>query len=173
MIIFTIEVVLLIIILIQDLQKRSVSWILLVALFIVLTMHRSNEEGIRQLVWPFLINSLIISFQLVLVKLWCLIKDCSSKKLLNKVIGLGDILFLYCITVFLTPLNYLLYSITGLILSLIIWSLLIGLKIAKERTVPLAGLLSIWLAILTTVEYSCTSINLYSDIFLLNELYGI
>jgi len=59
-------------------------------------------------------------------------------------IGLGDVLFFIAITPLFSLKNYMLFFITGMLLSLI----LSGLFTKKNRMIPLAGILALYLAFL-------------------------
>lgn len=124
------------VIFIQDMKYRAVSWIIFpvtAGLCYFAQEGSTNFAGIA-------FNIAFISIQLFLLWLYFSLKNRKAVNLLSAHIGLGDLLFLYSITFFFSPVTFLLFYISSLILVIlfvivqrIVWS-----DVNKE--IPLAGL---------------------------------
>jgi hypothetical protein len=83
----------------------------------------------------------------------------NSGKLINNVIGLGDIIFFLFLCMAFSPMNYIAFMIISLILTLLVH---ITVRNRFQR-IPLIGYLSIWYTILAV-----TGFNTRSDMYLQN-----
>lgn len=131
----------------SDFQFRSISLLQLVALTggcVALGFNRNQQQG----AWANTqINVLFLALQFGLVWLWFAIKHRSVRNVLNEYIGIGDWFFLAAITPAMTPLRFIWYYTTGIILTLV---LTLSIKIIypdRLKTIPLAGCLALWLIV--------------------------
>lgn len=123
----------------QDFKDRAVYWWLYAILFLVLgssvlLLKTFNLEVI-------LINLSFLIVQYLGVIFYFSIKKRKLTLLLLEEIGLGDILYIFTIALFLPNLDFLLVYGVGLF-SALIWFLTMIL-IKKQATIPLAGIFSL------------------------------
>lgn len=152
--------VILVVLFIQDIKYRLVHIGILVLLFIISIVYwyvNSLE------IIPLLYNFTFITINLISLKLYTLMTKKEKTEDLIYGLGLGDILFFIAITPLFSTLNYILFFITGLLLSMLI-HLLVSLQ-NKNRLIPLAGYLSIYL-IGFIGWFKLTNKSLYLDLIL-------
>lgn len=131
----------LLIITFQDFKDRSIHVFGVVAVFLMGLLLLWFEDGELS---GFIAPALFIL--VVFFGLWIYL-SIKQRQLINPLknhIGLGDVLFFFAITPLFSLKNYMLFFITGMLLSLI----LSGLFTKKNSMIPLAGILALYLAFL-------------------------
>lgn len=145
----------------QDYRSRSVGWVFFPLLagagfaLSYISLHSLRDTMINSL--P---NIGFIVLQLVLLRLYFYIKDTQTVFIDNK-IGLGDILFLFAVSFFLSPLNFILFYLLSLLFTVLLWLFRTILRRrSKQWSIPLAGIQSLFFAlticISTLFHYSLT-----------------
>jgi hypothetical protein len=160
---FTIPVyVCLAIIVYQDCAARSVQWIYFPALALAGIISAYSEPGMP---WHWLfqpmINLLFLSLQFGLLKIYYMIRHGRQHILINKKIGLGDLLFLAAAGFLFSPVNFAIFYLCSLLFSQVIWLLTGLIKLTSDPSVPLAGLQAIFLLI-TLSAGLCFNFSLHS-----------
>ncbi len=113
----------------------------------------------------FLINSLLLLLQLLVLKLVFKIKNEAKKvSLLNGAMGVGDVFFFFFLAEAFSPLNF----VAFLVLSLIVSLLFHYLFRRNQNKMPLIGYLS--LIYMLTIPFIGNS---YDDTFLLTHISAI
>ncbi|WP_156772410.1 hypothetical protein [Urechidicola croceus] len=79
---------------------------------------------------------------------------------MNETFGMGDALFFLCIAVGFPTVTFLILFSFSLFFAITIFSVL--KKSQQYNTVPLAGLQSVFLAIIFLIDWSFDVINIYS-----------
>mgnify|MGYP000412748801 CR=1 FL=1 len=141
----------------QDIKERKVSiWILITGILIGGCIHYLWQQPI-----VFLLNiGINISFIVVILGvLWGYAKFKLKKKIFD-VFGEGDLLFFVLLAVSLPILSFLMVFVFSLIFSLVIFLLL--KKRFTEKTVPLAGLQSLFLGLVLIANRLFSSIDIYA-----------
>ncbi len=147
--------ILLVLIILQDLKYRAIHFTLPIGVFIVSIINSLDSI--------FLIDDIIQSSVFLITTILGLVAYVSIKKQkiinpINKSIGLGDILFFIAIIPMLSSRSYILFFISGMLFSIITHLII---KFFRElETIPLAGLLSLYLLILGVINIF-TSNNLF------------
>ena len=119
----------------QDFKYRGVSWYLfpLLAVFLyALNPMFLPEQGV--------INVSFVLVIFALLTLWFSLRKGRLVNLLEQHIGMGDFLFLFCLSFYFSPGNFFLFytlSLLVIVLSLLLYR---WFSRALEMTVPLAGL---------------------------------
>jgi len=136
----------------QDLKNRLISWFLLPLLLVALMLTANINR------WEdFLINtSLNFSFlivQYILLKIYFYVKERRTIIIIDKLIGKGDVYFIITLIFGFSIINYILVVIGGLIFSLVVFLIYSSIHKHNQNTVPLAGLLSIFLLMIKTTGY--------------------
>ena len=120
----------------QDLTSRSVYWYLFPLLACLGCYYHFNRSGSTTVTLLFIgLNLIIISSVLLCVWIYSRIK---LKRKLEDTFGLGDILFFIAMALCLPTPSFIITFCFSLILSLTL-----HLVFTKEKTVPLAGFMSI------------------------------
>jgi hypothetical protein len=117
------------------------------------------------------INLAFILIQLSLLFVYFSAKARSWVNITTGYLGWGDILFLLLIAFYLSPANYLLFYIVSLIIVLICAIAVLIFQRTKEITIPLAGLQSLFFALVLIMDWEFPSINITNDDWLLTYLY--
>ena len=163
--------VVLLLIFVQDMQKRSVYWwffpVLLVSFFAWGLFH---HQSIAELCLVALINICFLTLQFLLTSLYFSIKYKRVTNLVNGFIGWGDILFLVCISFYLSVLNLVLFYIISLLAIVAFQLLLLTMQVKKDKRVPLAGLQAFLLACFLVMDWWFVPLNLTNDNWLLSLL---
>lgn len=158
-----VSVLLLLILTYQDFKDRAISWIILPVLFICFILTSLETLPLSALGLFFGINSGFIFLQVCSVALYFLIKRRTIKNIIDKEIGLGDILFFIVLTVAFSPVNFIAFYVVTLILTLAAYLLIKFFNASTKREIPLAGIMSLAMAFLIITSFFSDSFNLYSD----------
>lgn len=107
---------------------------------------------------------LIIGFILVNILCVTVYFSIKHKQIINPIdskIGLGDIVFFIIIAPLFHLKSYILFFITGLLFSLLVYAVVIRFR-EKQKTIPLAGYLSLYLGmiLLSNTFFKTTIFNL-------------
>ncbi|KOY84387.1 hypothetical protein AD998_21215 [bacterium 336/3] len=140
-----IYLIILLIIFIEDLQKRTISIIFIVILALI-----SFTESIILNGWYFWEDLLLNCFLIVLISVFITIYFYIKNKLqgIKNAIGLGDILFVTILTLKFSFFNFILFIPFSLIFSLILHLLCSFAKKYNKKLIPLAGFQAFLLFIL-------------------------
>ncbi|MEP0266057.1 hypothetical protein [Dokdonia sp.] len=151
--------IILIVIIYQDLKYRVLDLKYAVILLLLCIWYNSIHP-----ILDYKNTFLITGF--ILVNVMCLTLYFSAKKrqFINPIdskIGLGDIVFFVVIAPLFYLKAYILFFITGLLFSLLLYGVVIRFR-EKQKTIPLAGYLSIYLGLilLSNTIFNTTIFNL-------------
>lgn len=136
----------------QDFKNRSIY-----ALTPLVVLGISFYLGIQQLPINFYVRLLLINlFYLVvfisLLLTYFLIKGIPLMNVFNDFIGSGDLLFLFCTLAFCPTFELILYFLFSFTIALLIYFLHIKMK--ADSSIPLAGIMSIFMAIILIGKWS-------------------
>lgn len=144
----------------QDFTKYTVTLFLLILLIIVQLSIGLRTDGWEETATLFVTNATITIVQLLMLKIYFRARKVNnSGKLINNVIGLGDIIFFLFLCMAFSPMNYIAFMIISLILTLLVHIIVRN----RFQRIPLIGYLSIWYTILAV-----TGFNTRSDMYLQN-----
>lgn len=138
----------------QDFVFRSISWFLFPLLFILSVLYNVMQTDVYIFAFNFSINFLFVSILLLLLSLYFSLKSKRMVNIINKQIGLGDVLFFISAATFFSPVWYLFFFLFGLMLSLVFAVFFILLK-QKQSLIPLAGIMAL-------LQICCTSWVIFS-----------
>lgn len=152
----------------QDFKYRGIHWIWVVLVFCSLTIKMLLESNWHIVFQNFVMNSLFLGMQLVVLFVYFSMKNKAITNIINRYIGLGDILFFLAICSAFSLLNFIVFLFLGLLGISAVFAGLFVLK-RNEIQIPLAGLFSIGLiGVLILNELGI--FNLYDDSYVLNKL---
>lgn len=120
---------------IQDLKYRAISWYLFPALAIILLVINPSFT-----IYSCLLNMGFVAIVLVLLTGWFSLKQGRLVNLTRRHLGIGDVLFLLCLAFFFSPVNFFLFYLLSLLLIGMGTGLYLALGKPVNFTVPLAGL---------------------------------
>jgi hypothetical protein len=109
-----------------------------------------------------------IGMQLVILTLYFSVKNKKWINITSGLLGLGDILFLLSIAVYLSVLNFLFFYITSLIAVLFTWLIWQRVSAKKNKYIPLAGLQSLMAILFLLGDWWLRFFDLTNDAWLLN-----
>ncbi len=153
-------VVLLTIAFYQDWKFRAISWIVFPALALVTTLLFIEID----LPWEIIrINLLFLSIVIGCLFLYVSLKRKRLTNIFKQDFGLGDVLFLIAITPLFAERNFILFFISGMLISGIIHGM-VSLK-NENKQIPLAGYLALYLIALKGVEVFSSNDLFYNPVF--------
>lgn len=141
----------------QDIKERKVSVWVLISGFVVGGINHFSLQDSSVFFITIAINLLFIC--VIFGVLWGYAKF-KMKQALFDVFGLGDLLFFVLLAISLPTISFLLLFVFSLIFSLSIFLLL--KKRFTEKTVPLAGLQSLFLGLIIIINKLTNNIDLYA-----------
>lgn len=152
----------------QDIKYRAVYWVLFPIMLILQFFIALTYYSLQLVLLNGMYNLIFIVIQFLLITVYFSLKN---KKLINistNYLGWGDIIFLLVISFSFSPLNYLFFYITSLCLIVTV-SLIFHFKSKNDPIkIPLAGLQSAYLILLSFAGIFHKNIDLQNDDFLLH-----
>ena len=146
-------IILLAALVLQDFSQRAISWFLLPLLFSALFIKSLSSSSVSIIAYDFLKNTAFLSVQFFLVAVYFVLKERKIKSIINSKIGLGDVLFLLVLAIAFSPINFIVFYLLSLLLTLV--GLLIYYLVYRrfECQIPLAGSIAILLIICIFSQY--------------------
>ena len=130
----------LLLVFVQDIRNRSVYWVLFPVLAVLLVLLHSLPHHLLADIWqPVSINIVFLLFQFLIISVYFSIKNRRWINITDGLLGWGDILLLLSIAFYLSALNFLLFYIVSLTISLLIWLFWQVISEEKNKQIPLAG----------------------------------
>ena len=156
----------------QDFRFRAIHWALFFVLFLLCIITGFLSSEIIHFLQGCVFNFMFLLIQFILLLVYYSIKGISMKSVLNVFIGFGDLVFLGCIVFAFSKINFIVFYLTGMIVSLLIWLVSQFFSDNKEKLVPLAGLISSYMIIIISADIFFRQFERISDSFLINLVYG-
>ncbi|HKJ80518.1 MAG TPA: hypothetical protein VJ954_00740 [Ignavibacteriaceae bacterium] len=166
------NIVLLSVIVFQDIKTRTINWLLFPALAALFILKGVSTKPVNEYLTECLLNIAFVVTQLLVLFGYYYSRKNSAKHFINSAIGLGDIAFLFVITLAFSNLYFIAFYLIGLILSLLLW-LIIRPFVTEKETIPLAGLLAAFMILIFLFELvhgHFEILNNYSLIGMINGL---
>jgi hypothetical protein len=169
--VLAVEIVVILVLLVifaEDMRSREVHLVWFPFLAVGLLVLRIMHHGVLADLWP---SFLFLGLILVLLTIWFSLKE---KRLINvtaQLLGWGDVLFLVCIALYFSLLNYLFFYLASLSLIVIGWSAWMLVSRKNDRHIPLAGMQSLLLAVYLGGDWWLFHFNAASDNWLLRFIY--
>lgn len=145
----------------QDFKSREVQWfwfplLLVLALFKIWYLDQFKE------LFSFLLNVIMVLLQLLLLTLYFSIKERKLINIADSYLGWGDILFLLNLCFLLSPLNFILFYLVSLLVTITSY-LIYNAFVNSSKPIPLAGLQAIVFTIVYIIDLSSPNIDLLND----------
>ena len=151
----TVVVLVLLFMAVQDFRYRGISWYHFLTLGIFLYLSKGGVE-----IGEVLINLVFLCIVFALLTVWFSFKERRLLNLLEHHIGLGDLLFLTCIALYLPFSSFFLFYLLSTLIILVGVGLYVTSRKPKDFTVPLAGLQALLLLVAMTLSW-CHGKELY------------
>jgi hypothetical protein len=139
----------LLILAIQDFRLRAVHWILFPLLLMLFIADSLRQVDVKDYISGTAINLLLVSTQGVILFVYYSVQGIKLNQILTTILGLGDILFILLMAFAFSWTSFILFYIAGLVFALFIWIIRILITRNSQGLIPLAGLLAIYIIIIT------------------------
>jgi hypothetical protein len=136
----------------QDFRFRAISIWTLPLIVIPVVFINVGAMSAKSLLINTMINVLFFFFQITLVTLYFSIKHKKFTNIINTYMGLGDILFIASVAFMFSPVLFITFLIIGLSIVGMLYGIAKLLLNYSKETIPLAGGLSLMLALLWTAK---------------------
>jgi len=147
----------------QDMRYRAVYWLVFPVLSVLLFYEKQLYIGVNDTLNDSVYGSMFVGFQLFLLWAYFFIKYERPVNILQNHLGLGDVLFLLSITFYFSPVNFVLFYISSLIITLLYACTELYIFKRKELKIPLAGLQAIYFLLLLVLSVFYRDLKCYSD----------
>lgn len=154
----------------QDFKVRAIHWFWLVIVFCSLTFKMTLESSWQIVLQNMSLNLLFLGMQLTLLFIYFSVRNKALTNIVDKDIGLGDVLFFVAICPGFSLLNYIVFLLAGFVVISTGYLILIAAGRTKAPQIPLAGLFSIGL-IIALITNQLKIINLTDDSYILSSLH--
>lgn len=142
----------------QDFKERQVFVFLLpLVAFLLGVLHFLQIPYWSIFLYHCSFNSLLVTTVVALLFLYT--RWIAKKAFLGQSIGLGDILFFYALAVGFPPLFFIIIFVGSLLFSLLMYRVI--KHHLQEKTVPLAGLMGLFVIFVLSYQLLTKSVNLY------------
>ena len=142
----------------QDIREKKVSWVLFPIAGLLLCVLYENKT-IIQYSYIFLIMNIILTTSILGI-LFLYTRIIRGMKFLNVSFGLGDVLFFYAFALGFPTITFLILFVSSILFSLMVS--LIQKKKNTDNGIPLAGLMSLFLVFVFSIEFLPNLPSLYN-----------
>jgi hypothetical protein len=170
-VLFIFVIAILLLVAYQDFRFRAVTWVLFPLLAVIIFLECFVNGSIRSAWDQFIFNISFIALQLVIITLYFSLRSRSLVMIWKHHLGAGDMLFFVVLCMFFSPVNFVLFHLGSLLFSIL---LVIASRkyIQSLKTIPLAGIQAVLLALFIVVDLFSASIHYRTDPDLTALLYG-
>jgi hypothetical protein len=134
----------------EDLRYRAVTWWCFPVLFLLLSVDAWQNSYWQAWFQMLGMNIGFVSIQLIFVSLYFSLKHRKWVLLINGFLGLGDVLFFFCICGMMATPFFVAFYITSLIGSLLLAAFIPPIR---KNGIPLAGLQALFLILVLVYSY--------------------
>lgn len=154
----------------QDFIQREISWYLLPVLLLGILIIGIQKLILMEYLYYILINGCILLILMGFLLIYYWIKERSIRNFVGKTIGLGDLLVFLTLCFGFSPINFVVFFLIGLFLTLIFHLLNTAIKPNANKQIPLAGYLALFLMLLSWLQFPLKIIDLFNDQYLFSYL---
>jgi Flp pilus assembly protein protease CpaA len=147
----------------QDFRTRRISWWLIPLLAAAFLLAGLQRTPVGEIGKAFALNLVFLFVQLLLVWAWIALRAKKLTNLINTQIGLGDVLFMCCVALAFSTVNFLLFYTLGMVATLFLVVIARFLRPKINNEIPLAGALALPLIALCSIRVIDPTIDFYSD----------
>lgn len=157
---------------IQDFKAREIHWSVFPILATLFIVEGVLSSSLADYLEGALFNLVFLAIQGAVLIIYFLLKKNSPMTMINSSIGLGDILFLLVLVLAFSHINFILFYIIGLLLTLITWLIIRPWLSERKDSVPLTGFLSVLLAVVLIFENLPFGFNRFNNFYLFGLING-
>ncbi len=157
---------LLAVIVLQDMKERRISWVLLPLLLGSFLAQGLFLIPVGELLRYTIFNISFILLQLLVLTAYMSIKNKKLVNIINSHLGIGDVLFFITATAAFSPVNFIVFYIIGLLLTLIFFTAFSRFVKNVSKEIPLAGAMAAVMIVLLLVNQWMPKFNFYNDDYL-------
>jgi len=151
----------------QDFSSREISWYLLPLMAFGMVLLNMPNIGLAEYMLLIISNVIILVIILGVVGIYYCVKAKALYNFIDKKIGLGDLLFFMILCLGFSPINFVVFFLIGLLLTLIFHLINTAIRPQANVQIPLAGCLSILLIIISWMQYPFMILNMLDDKYLI------
>lgn len=145
-------------------KHRAISWVLIPLALAGFVFKGMISENI--VLKDVLLNIAFVSIQLVLLTIYMSIKNKRLLNIVNTYLGLGDVLFFVVICAAFSTLNFIVFYLLSMIVTLTGVIAYNGFRKKKSVDIPLAGAMAVVLIVLMLIP----GFDFYDDGYLMNMI---
>lgn len=150
----------------QDFKQRQISWFLIPLAFTGFVCKAVFYKN--SVAHDFLFNVAFILLQLICLTVYFSVKNKKLLNIMDTYLGLGDILFLVVVCTVFSPVNFILFYLFSMILTLLGVLVYNSFSRKQTNTIPLAGSMAAMLLVLVIITIIFPRLNFYNDSLVLN-----
>ena len=152
----------------QDFKHRAIyAWLFLVLFGVLGTMKAMGGSWIA-MAKDLGYNAAFLGLQILLISIYFSLKERKWVNIFSTYFGLGDLLFLFSLTAYLSFLNYVFFYIISLICCILASLIISVFSKGFKRMIPLAGMQAVVFALWVGLSFLDQKIILTSDLELIN-----
>ncbi|HEY9196123.1 MAG TPA: hypothetical protein VIM77_07650 [Mucilaginibacter sp.] len=156
---------------VQDMRTRTVHWLLFPFTGLLLLLLRWQAAGLWSQVWPpVFINICFVTLQLTLLSLYFSARNKRWINITQSMLGLGDILFLFVLTFYLSVFNFIAFYLVSLPVVLLLWLFVRKLSRTNAAQIPLAGFQSLLFIVFLASDWWVFHLKVTDDQWLIQIL---
>jgi hypothetical protein len=152
----------------QDFKQRQISWFLIPLSFAGFAYKAFIYKD--SIVTGFLFNTLFIMLQLICLTVYFSIKNKKFHNIIDSYLGLGDVLFFIVLCVVFSPLNFIAFYMSSMVITLLTIIVYNFFSSRQTKAIPLAGSMAAALILLIICTWALPDVDFYNDSYLLNFL---
>lgn len=143
----------------QDFKFREITALVLFILTALFLIKSVLTSGWHTVMVDSGLNILFLVSQFALVTIYFSARKRKIYNLLDSYLGKGDIFLMLGITVLFSVLNFIVFYVAVMLISLLVFGIFLIVSRKKNYTIPLAGSIGIQLIILLVLQYSVKKLN--------------
>jgi hypothetical protein len=136
-------IVILLVILVQDVKSKEISVILFPMVLGLLVVKAFAGNGMQEVLNNSMVNASILAIQFSMLFLYFMMKHGKFVNIFSNKIGLGDLLILLVLCPAFTPMNFIVFMVSGLAAIAIFYLIKNKISHSTVEHIPLAGNLAL------------------------------
>ena len=142
---------------VQDFRLRAIHWLWIPALAALFVVQNADHLPTSALLFNLGFNLAFLLLQAIVLTIWFSMRERKFTNIIDRYIGLGDILFFVALAFAFEPVSFVLVFTVTLLFSLIGYGGFLLLRPHSNQQIPLAGLMAIPIAVIVIVSHWSTS----------------
>lgn len=157
------------VVVVQDFRERMISWYLIPLLFLLFSWNALLNAPFKEVAFGFGVNLAFTAFQLLAITIYFSIKNKKPVNIINTWLGIGDVLLLATLCVAFSPVNYFVFYMGSLLLTIAGFAVYRLFK-GTSATIPLAGAMALVMIVCLCYQAFLMPFVFHNDAIALNLL---